>query len=297
MTGNKVYNFSRGGMTAKEYIESFADLNNLWDINKKSDCYIIALGVNDILNMHMPIGNINDIDLNNYHNNKDTFCGWYAKIVQKYKEINSTAKFFFVTMPKENRVNDKLKVVFIENYGVSLAEKIIPAANVSEQISTTTKEASGTSNMKFMMNGAITLATLDGANVEIHEQVGDDNIVLFGLLADQVLEYNKYGGYSSADIYSNNFYIKRVVDDLINGFIPNIVKEGREIYNSLITYNDEFFVLRDFENYIKAQKKVNNLYKDKNKWNEMSLINIANSGIFSTDRTISEYARDIWYKK
>ena len=109
MTGNKVYNFSRGGMTAKEYIESFADLNNFWDINKKSDCYIIALGVNDILNMHMPIGNINDIDLNNYHNNKDTFCGWYAKIIQKYKEINPTAKFFFVTMPKENRENDKLK--------------------------------------------------------------------------------------------------------------------------------------------------------------------------------------------
>ena len=216
---------------------------------------------------------------------------YFAKCVIKF--INELAN----KINNDNRVNDKLKVVFIENYGVSLAEKIIPAANVSEQISTTTKEASGTSNMKFMMNGAITLATLDGANVEIHEQVGDDNIVLFGLLADQVLEYNKYGGYSSADIYSNNFYIKRVVDDLINGFIPNIVKEGREIYNSLITYNDEFFVLRDFENYIKAQKKVNNLYKDKNKWNEMSLINIANSGIFSTDRTISEYARDIWYKK
>ena len=216
---------------------------------------------------------------------------YFAKCVIKF--INELAN----KINNDSRVNDKLKVVFIENYGVSLAEKIIPAANVSEQISTTTKEASGTSNMKFMMNGAITLATLDGANVEIHEQVGDDNIVLFGLLADQVLEYNKYGGYSSADIYSNNFYIKRVVDDLINGFIPNIVKEGREIYNSLITYNDEFFVLRDFENYIKAQKKVNNLYKDKNKWNEMSLINIANSGIFSTDRTISEYARDIWYKK
>ena len=172
---------------------------------------------------------------------------YFAKCVIKF--INELAN----KINNDNRVNDKLKVVFIENYGVSLAEKIIPAANVSEQISTTTKEASGTSNMKFMMNGAITLATLDGANVEIHEQVGDDNIVLFGLLADQVLEYNKYGGYSSADIYSNNFYIKRVVDDLINGFIPNIVKEGREIYNSLITYNDEFFVLRDFENYIKAQ--------------------------------------------
>ncbi|MGL4796847.1 MAG: glycogen/starch/alpha-glucan phosphorylase [Paraclostridium sp.] len=215
----------------------------------------------------------------------------FAKCVIKF--INELAN----KINNDKSVNEKLKIVFIENYGVSLAERIIPAANISEQISTTTKEASGTSNMKFMMNGAITLATLDGANVEIHEQVGDDNIILFGLLADQVLEYNKYGGYSSSDIYSNNFYIKRVVDDLVNGFIPNIVEEGRAIYNSLITYNDEFFVIRDFENYIEAQKKVNNLYKDKNKWNEISLINIANSGIFSTDRTISEYARDIWYKK
>jgi glycogen phosphorylase len=216
---------------------------------------------------------------------------YFAKCVIKF--INELAQ----KINDDNRVNDKLKVVFIENYGVSLAERIIPAANVSEQISTTTKEASGTSNMKFMMNGAITLATLDGANIEIHDQVGDENIILFGLLAEQVLAYNKYGGYSSADIYSNNFYIKRVVDDLINGFIPNIVEEGRVIYNSLITYNDEFFVLRDFENYVEAHNKINKLYKDKEQWNRMSLINIANSGIFSTDRTINEYAKDIWYKK
>ena len=195
------------------------------------------------------------------------------------------------------RVKDKLRVVFLENYGVSLAEKIIPATNVSEQISTTTKEASGTSNMKFMMNGAITIATLDGANIEIHDQIGDENMVLFGLKANQVLEYSKFGGYSSADLYSNNFYIKRVVDDLVNGFIPNIVEEGREIYNSLITYNDEFFVLRDFENYIQVQKKINDLYIDKSHWNKMALINIANSGIFSSDRTIKEYANEIWYKR
>ncbi|MEF9991827.1 MAG: glycogen/starch/alpha-glucan phosphorylase [Peptostreptococcaceae bacterium] len=218
--------------------------------------------------------------------------GYYlAKCIIKF--INELAQ----KINNDKRVNEKLKIVFIENYGVSLAERIIPAANVSEQISTTTKEASGTSNMKFMMNGAITIATLDGANIEIHEQVGDENIILFGLLAHQVLEYNKYGGYSAADIYSNNFYIKRVVDDLVNGFIPNIGEEGRQIYNSLITYNDEFFVLRDFENYIEAQKKVNDLYKDKENWNRISLINIANSGIFSTDRTINEYAKDIWYKK
>ncbi|CEN77339.1 glycogen phosphorylase [[Clostridium] sordellii] len=216
---------------------------------------------------------------------------YFAKCVIKL--INELAQ----KINNDIRVKDKLKVVFLENYGVSLAEKIIPATNVSEQISTTTKEASGTGNMKFMMNGAITIATLDGANIEIHDQIGDKNMVLFGLKANQVLEYNKFGGYSSADLYSNNFYIKRVVDDLVNGFIPNIVEEGREIYNSLITYNDEFFVLRDFENYVEAQKKINDLYIDKNHWNKMSLINIANSGIFSSDRTIKEYANEIWYKR
>lgn len=216
---------------------------------------------------------------------------YFAKCVIKL--INELAQ----KINNDTRVKDKLKVVFLENYGVSLAEKIIPATNVSEQISTTTKEASGTGNMKFMMNGAITIATLDGANIEIHDQIGDKNMVLFGLKANQVLKYSKFGGYSSADLYSNNFYIKRVVDDLVNGFIPNIVEEGREIYNSLITYNDEFFVLRDFENYVEAQKKINDLYIDKNHWNKMSLINIANSGIFSSDRTIKEYANEIWYKR
>ncbi|CEN85556.1 glycogen/starch/alpha-glucan phosphorylase [Paraclostridium sordellii] len=216
---------------------------------------------------------------------------YFAKCVIKL--INELAQ----KINNDTRVKDKLKVVFLENYGVSLAEKIIPATNISEQISTTTKEASGTGNMKFMMNGAITIATLDGANIEIHDQIGDKNMVLFGLKANQVLEYSKFGGYSSADLYSNNFYIKRVVDDLLNGFIPNIVEEGREIYNSLITYNDEFFVLRDFENYVEAHKKINDLYIDKNHWNKMSLINIANSGIFSSDRTIKEYANEIWYKR
>lgn len=217
--------------------------------------------------------------------------GYYlAKCIIKF--INSVAE----KINNDPKINDKLKVIFIENYGVSLAEMIIPAANISEQISTTTKEASGTSNMKFMMNGAITLATLDGANVEIYENVGEDNIVIFGLSDQQVLDYYKYGGYSALDLYNSNRKIKRVVDDLINGFIPNMGNEGREIYNSLLTYNDEYFVLRDMLNYEEAQAKINELYKDKEKWNRMSLINIANSGMFSTDRTISEYTKDIWFK-
>lgn len=222
-----------------------------------------------------------------------------AKAAPGYHLAKSIIKFINSVAEKINNdknVNDKIKVVFLENYSVSLAEIIIPAANVSEQISTTTKEASGTSNMKFMMNGAITIATLDGANIEIHDQVGDENMILFGLSAKQVLDYNKYGGYSALDLYNSNRKIKRVVDDLINGFIPNIEKEGREIYDSLITYNDEYFVLRDMENYIEAQHKLENLYKQKDKWNQMSLINIANSGIFSSDRTILEYAEDIWFR-
>lgn len=217
--------------------------------------------------------------------------GYYlAKCIIKF--INSLAD----KINNDPRIDNKIKVVFIENYGVSIAELIIPAADVSEQISTTTKEASGTGNMKFMMNGAITLATLDGANIEIFDQVGKDNIVIFGLSANEVLDYNKFGGYSALDLYNSNRDIKRVVDDLINGFIPNMEKEGREIYDSLITYNDEYFVLRDIENYIEAQEKIDKLYKNKDKWNEMALINIANSGVFSSDRTIAEYAQDIWFK-
>lgn len=217
--------------------------------------------------------------------------GYYlAKCIIKL--INCVANL----VNNDPRVKDKIKVVFIENYGVSLAEKIIPAANVSEQISTTTKEASGTSNMKFMMNGALTLATLDGANVEIYQQVGKDNMFLFGLSAKQVLDYNKYGGYSSKDLYHSNKLLRRVVDDLVNGFIPGLGKEGREIYDALITYNDEYFVLRDIDEYAESQQKISNLYKDKMKWNKMSLINIANSGIFSSDRTINEYIEDIWFK-
>ena len=217
--------------------------------------------------------------------------GYYlAKCIIKF--INSLAE----KINNDPRIDNKIKVVFIENYDVSKAELIIPAADVSEQISTTTKEASGTGNMKLMMNGAITLATLDGANIEIFDQVGEDNIIIFGLSANEVLNYNKFGGYSALDLYNSNRVIKRVVDDLVNGFIPNMEKEGRQIYDSLITYNDEYFVLRDMENYIEAQEKIDRLYKNKEKWNEMALINIANSGVFSSDRTIAEYAEDIWFK-
>ena len=218
--------------------------------------------------------------------------GYYlAKCIIKL--INSVADL----INNDPRVKDKVKVVFIENYGVSIAEKIIPAANVSEQISTTTKEASGTGNMKLMMNGAITMATMDGANVEISEQVGKENMFIFGLNAEQVLEYNKCGGYSSKDLYHSDRKIKRVVDDLVNGFIPGLGKDGIVIYDSLITYNDEYFVLRDFYSYIEAQKSLQELYRNRDLWNKISLKNTACSGFFSSDRTIEEYINDIWFKE
>lgn len=204
--------------------------------------------------------------------------------------INSVAN----KINNDVRVNEKIKVVFMENYRVSLAEQIIPGTDLSEQISTTTKEASGTSNMKFMMNGAVTIATLDGANIEIKDEVTDDNIVIFGLTADEVLNYYQNGGYKSFDIYNNDLRIKRVINDLINGKYHNDRDKFKSIYENLITYNDEFFVLKDFDAYLKAQDKVDNIYRDFNKWQRMCGVNIAHSGIFSSDRTIEQYATGIW---
>ena len=198
------------------------------------------------------------------------------------------------TVNNDPRVNDKIKVVMLENYQVSLAEKIIPATDLSEQISTTTKEASGTSNMKFMMNGAITIATLDGANIEIKDEVGEDNIVIFGLNAEEVLNYHKQGGYSSWDVCNNDPRLQRVTNDLINGKYCSDKDRFRTIYENLLTYNDEFFVLKDFDAYLAAQDKVNKLYMNKEKWQRMCGVNIAHSGIFSSDRTIKEYATGIW---
>ncbi|MDQ0151305.1 glycogen/starch/alpha-glucan phosphorylase [Eubacterium multiforme] len=192
------------------------------------------------------------------------------------------------------KVNDKLKVIFLDNYNVSLAEEIIRATDLSEQISTTTKEASGTSNMKFMMNGAVTIATLDGANIEIRDEVRDENIIIFGLTSGEVLNYYKNGGYSSFDVYKNNSRIQNVVDDLINGKYHFDRERFRAIHENLIPYNDEFFVLKDFDSYIEAQNKVDKLYRDINTWQRMCGINIAHSGIFSSDRTILQYANGIW---
>lgn len=195
----------------------------------------------------------------------------------------------------DKTIKDKLKVVFLEDYGVSLAEKIIPAADVSEQISTATKEASGTSNMKFMLDGALTVATLDGANIEIKDYVGEDNIFIFGLKKEEVLQYEADHSYQSSDYYANDPILHRVLDAFVDGTIPSISAEGAEIFNSLVRDKDEYFVLRDFEDYLRAQSEVEKTYRNPSLWNKKCLVNIANAGYFSSDYTIQKYADEIWH--
>ncbi|WP_309089427.1 glycogen/starch/alpha-glucan phosphorylase [Domibacillus sp.] len=188
-----------------------------------------------------------------------------------------------------------LTVVFMENYRVSLAEDIIPAADLSEQISTASKEASGTGNMKFMMNGAITIGTLDGANVEILEQTGPENILIFGLKAEEVMAYDREGGYRSMDYYHHNPLIRRTLDQLVDGTLDD---KGlfNIIYDSLLGENDQYFVLKDFESYCKTQEEAGRIYtNDPERWRKMMVHNISGSGIFSSDRTIQEYAKGIWH--
>ena len=198
----------------------------------------------------------------------------------------------------DEEINKYLKVIFIENYGVSLAELIIPAADVSEQISTAGKEASGTSNMKFMMNGAVTLGTLDGANIEIADLAGRDNCIIFGLKEDEVERHKLNGDYSPWDVYNSDSRVKNIMDSLFNATWTNSEEgEFRMIFDEIMNRNDEYFILADFDSYVKAQEKIDTLYKDKLKWQKMCLMNIANSGHFSSDRTIEEYVRDIWRLK
>ncbi len=214
---------------------------------------------------------------------------YFAKKVIKL--INSIAQ----KVNNDPETSNLLKVVFVENYNVTYAELIMPAADLSEQISTASKEASGTGNMKFMMNGAITIGTLDGANVEIHELVGDENSFIFGLNADEVNAYQQKGGYNPWDLYHSDARIRRVLDQLINGFLTPDKEEFRDIFNAVTHNGDEYFVLKDFDAYVRAQELANQTYKNRNKWTEMSMINIARSGKFSSDRTIQEYADQIWH--
>lgn len=191
-------------------------------------------------------------------------------------------------------INDKIKVIFLENYNVSLAERIIPAADVSEQISTASKEASGTGNMKLMMNGALTIGTLDGANVEICELVGEKNIFIFGLTAEEVLKYYEHGGYKPRDIYNTDYRVRRIMDQLNEGKFGRPDIEFKDIYYNILYHNDPYFVLKDFEPYLEAHELIDQTYRDRFTWQSMSVTNIAHSGKFSSDQTIQEYVNDIW---
>jgi len=193
------------------------------------------------------------------------------------------------------RVRDLIKVVFLENYRVSLAEKIFPATDLSEQISTASMEASGTGNMKFMMNGAVTIGTYDGANIEIFEAVGEGNYISFGLTVPEVFELRRNQSYNSREFLSHHARLKRIVHDFINSDWKDALKaDFPYIFDSLITHNDEFFVLKDFDAYVKAQMSATSLYRDVDKWSFMSAMNIAHSGCFSSDEVIRKYAAEIW---
>lgn len=223
-----------------------------------------------------------------------------AKAAPSYalaKEIIKLINFVAEKVNNDPETNQFMKVVFIPNYSVSVAEILLNAADVSEQISTAGKEASGTGNMKYMMNGAITLGTLDGANVEIVERVGYENAEIFGLHVDDINELRHENSYNAWDMYNKNYRIRRVVDSLRNGTWSNNPDEFRLIYNDLMLRNDEFFVLADFDAYIYAQTKVEERYRNKSLWARTMLVNIAKSGYFSSDRTIRQYAEEIWHLK
>lgn len=227
-----------------------------------------------------------------------------AKAAAGYKNAKLTIKLINSVADVVNNdpaIKGKIKVVFIENYRVSNAEIIFAAADVSEQISTASKEASGTGNMKFMLNGALTLGTMDGANVEIVEEVGKENAFIFGLSSDEVIAYEKNGGYNPKEIYNTDLDIRNVLTQLINGFYsPQDPELFRELYNSLLESNgyeraDQYFILKDFRAYAEVQKKVEEAYRNETAWARSAILNVAKSGKFTSDRTIEEYVRDIWH--
>lgn len=221
----------------------------------------------------------------------------YIRAKQIIKLINSVAD----VVNNDRSINGKLKVVFIEDYRVSNAEMIFAAADVSEQISTASKEASGTGNMKFMLNGAPTLGTMDGANVEIVEEVGIENAFIFGLSSDEVINFENHGGYDPYEIYNNDPEVRRVVEQLVDGTYSHGDSEMyRDLYNSLLkpiggNRADMYFILKDFRSYAEAQTRVEAAYRDRDRWAKMALLNTACCGKFSSDRTIQEYVDDIWH--
>ena len=222
-----------------------------------------------------------------------------AKAAAGYKRAKLTIELINAvadTINNDKSIDNKIKVVFIEDYRVSNGEIIFAAADVSEQISTASREASGTGNMKFMVNGAPTLGTMDGANVEIVEEVGVENAFIFGLSANEVMKYEREGGYHPMDIFNNNHNVRRVLTQLINGTYCDDTEKFRDLYDSL-TKEDVYFILKDFDSYAEAHRRVDEAYRDEAGWARMAMLNTACSGKFSSDRTIEEYVKDIWKLK
>ena len=229
-----------------------------------------------------------------------------AKAAAGYKRAKLTIKLInnvADVINNDKSIGGKLKVVFIEDYRVSNAELIFSAADVSEQISTASKEASGTGNMKFMLNGALTIGTMDGANVEMAEEVGKENMFIFGASADEIINLENKGGYNPMDIFNNDQDIRRVLMQLINGYYsPQDPELFRDIYNSLLNTQssdraDTYFILKDFRSYAEAHRKIDQAYRDEKWWARTAMLNTASAGKFSSDRTIEEYVRDIWHLK
>ena len=218
-----------------------------------------------------------------------------AKLIIKL--INNVA----AVINNDKSIDNKIKVVFIEDYRVSNAEWIFAAADVSEQISTASKEASGTGNMKFMLNGAVTIGTMDGANVEMYQELGGENIFIFGMSSDEVIAHEKNNDYNPMEVMNSNPHIQKVMQQLVNGYYSIDNPElFRPIYNSLLNTQctakaDTYFVLKDFASYCEAHEKIQEAYKDRFKWGQMALENVAHVGKFSSDRTIQEYVDDIWH--
>ncbi|WP_242867729.1 glycogen/starch/alpha-glucan phosphorylase [Clostridium sp. Marseille-P299] len=284
----------------KEHNGIEVDPNSLFDVQVKRlhEYKRQLLNILHIMHLYNQLKSNKDLE---FHKRTFIFGAKASPSYRRAKEIIKLINAVAETINNDVSIEGKIKIVFIENYCVSNAELIFAAADISEQISTASKEASGTGNMKFMLNGALTLGTLDGANIEIVEEVGENHSFMFGLTSDEVIEYENHGGYNPREIYQSDSEIKKVLDQLIDGTYSAGNKElFKELYQSLIETNgyesaDRYFILKDFRAYEAIQKQVEFVYKNKEKWTKSSLLNVAKCGKFSSDRTIEEYVKEIWH--
>lgn len=284
----------------KEHNGIEVDPNSIFDVQVKRlhEYKRQLLNILHIMHLYNQLKSKKDVE---FHKRTFIFGAKASPSYRRAKDIIKLINTVAETINNDVSIEGKIKIVFIENYCVSNAELIFAAADISEQISTASKEASGTGNMKFMLNGALTLGTLDGANIEIVEEVGENHSFMFGLTSDEVIEYENHGGYNPREIYQSDSEIKKVLDQLTDGtYSAGNIELFKELYQSLIETNgyesaDRYFILKDFRAYEAIQKQVEFVYKNKEKWTKSSLLNVAKCGKFSSDRTIEEYVKEIWH--